>query len=469
MTSHCKYHPGEEATWYCHHDGISFCDDCIAVDEQGEIGRCFICNKPAKQMGRRIARDPFWRILSHFIEYPLSLAPMVVAVVASLGLGVLPASFEGALIAAGLGVLVAGMGAAMMAQTINGVMRPPGFDALQDKDVWVSGFQQWLVFGGAMVGIGMAYVKLGMIMGSLVALGVWLVIPAMLVEIHVGGSLINLLIGPQRLVAHMLTLGGDYFYAGAVLFGLFTGGAIMVSIVHDLLPNLIGWPLAGIIIAWFWFITEHLLGYLCCQNREALGYNRLISANEERRRRARRPEDERRVAVLLREGRFEKVISLYKARLEKKKDDMATNEQYERMLEALGRSEEQLEHADQYLAVMLKYKHEYRVVDLIRRYLEIDAGFRPGTAQLSWDVAQVLADNSQFKLAVSMLQDLHKRAPTWPHLPNAYLFIAKLLKNEFKLDGKAEQYIRFVEQRFHEPKIKKLADDCRAELGMARA
>lgn len=469
MTATCKYHPGEEATWHCAHDGISFCDDCIAVDQQGDMARCFLCNKPANQLGRRIARDPFWRILSHFIEYPLAQAPLVVAAVASVGLGVLPASLEGALIAMGLGILVAGMGAAIMAQTINGVMKPPGFDVLQEKDVWVSGFQQWLVFSGAVVGIGFAYIKLGMIMGSLVALGVWFLVPAILVEIHVGGSLINLLIGPQRVFNHMLTIGLDYLYAAGVLFGLFTGGAIAVSIVHDLLPNLIAWPLAGIVIAWFWYITEHLLGYLCCQHREALGYTRLVSANEERRRRARRPEDERRVGVMLREGRYEKVIALFKARLEKKKDDLSTNEQYERMLEALGRSDEQLEHADEYLLVMLKHKQDYRVVDLVRRYLALDATFKPGTAQLSWDVAQILADNGQHKLAVNLLQDLHKRAPTWPQLPNAYLFIAKLLKNEFKLDGKAEQYIRFVEQRFRQPEIQELAGSCRAELGLAKA
>ncbi|MGB1202811.1 MAG: hypothetical protein ACPG75_04530, partial [Alloalcanivorax venustensis] len=80
-----------------------------------------------------------------------------------------------------------------------------------------------------------------------------------------------------------------------------------------------------------------------------------------------------------------------------------------------------------------------------------------------------LAENGQQKLAVNLLQDLHKRAPTWPQLPAAYLFIARLLKNEFNLPGKAEQYIRFVETRFREPKNQDLARACREELGLARA
>lgn len=466
MKQTCKYHPGEEATWHCHHDGISFCDDCVGVADSGDEARCFLCNKLTEQRGLRVARDPFWRILSHFVEYPLTRDPMLVALAVCLPLGLLPMDWIGLAIAAGLGVGVAGMGNAMTTATLSGVMRAPAASALKDKDVWVRGFQQWLLFAGVVIAIGMSYVQQGMIVGSLIALGIWLLVPALLVEIHVGGSLINIFFGPQRVIGHMLTIGVDYFYAAGALFALFTGGAIIASILHDLLPNLLGWPLAGMVVAWFWYITSHLVGYLCCQHREALGYSKLGSDQAERKRRARRPEDERRVAVLLREGRYDKVVTLFKTKLEKQAGALELNEQYERLLQALERREDQLEHADQYLNVLLKHNQEFKVVDLIKRYREVDGSFRPGTAQLTWDVAQLLADSKQPKLAVSVLQDLHKRAPTWPQLPQAYLFLARLLKNEFNLEGKAQQYIRFVETRFRQPENQALAKACREELGL---
>jgi tetratricopeptide (TPR) repeat protein len=469
MKQTCKYHPAEQANWFCSHDGILFCDDCVAIEESGDRARCFLCNKPVSAVGRRIAQDPFWRILSHFVEYPFAREPMLLALVACLPLGLLPPDLVGFGIAAGLGVLLGGMGAAMAEQTINGQMRPPGIRAVLTADPWPAGVQQWLLFALACIGTGYAYVYLGMIMGSLVALAVWLVLPAFLLELHIGGSLLNVLFQPQRPFGHMFTVGVDYFIAWGVLFGLFTAGAILASILHDLLPHLVGWPLAGMVAAWMYFMTMHLVGYLACQHREALGYLTVATELTERRRRNRRPEDDRRMRVLLQEGRFDKVVSLYKLRLEKRKQDLGLTEQYERILQALGRDEERLELADDYLGLLLKDDQPYRVLELLKRYRETDPAFKPGTAQLTWDVAQLLAENGQQKLAVNLLQDLHKRAPTWPQLPAAYLFIARLLKNEFNLPGKAEQYIRFVETRFREPKNQDLARACREELGLARA
>ena len=49
----------------------------------------------------------------------------------------------------------------------------------------------------------------------------------------------------------------------------------------------------------------------------------------------------------------------------------------------------------------------------------------------------------------------------------AYLFVARLLKKEFNLDSKANQYIRFVETRFRDEKNRQLARQCRDELGIA--
>ena len=140
----------------------------------------------------------------------------------------------------------------------------------------------------------------------------------------------------------------------------------------------------------------------------------------------------------------------------------------DRLLTALGRKEDQLEHASRYLDLLMNNQQEYRVVELVRRYRQMDAGFRPATAQSTWDVAKLLAENGEAKVALNILLDLHKRAPTWPGLAEAYLFVASLLKKEFNLAAKAEQYIRFVETRFRDPKAQQLAAECRTDLGLQK-
>src|SRR5690606_19990078 len=107
-----------------------------------------------------------------------------------------------------------------------------------------------------------------------------------------------------------------------------------------------------------WLVTVHLCGYLVCRHQKNLGYeSHALSESTQRRRRSRRPEEERRQAVMIREGRFDKLINMYKTKLEKQKDSLPFNEQYERLLDALERRQEQLEFADNYLKVLLNNKH----------------------------------------------------------------------------------------------------------------
>ena len=471
MKHTCKYHPGETATWYCPTDGIHFCEDCVASDDSVDGGRarCFVCNKPLKQVGRQIAQDPFWRILSHFIQYPMSRDTMAVAVLLVLGCVILPVSWIGIGVAVLLGLPLGALAVAAVEETVSGRMRPPTYEVLKQSDYYAKGVQFWILFAAAMVGMGFCFLHFGMIEGAGIALLAWLFLTLALVQVIVDGSLLAVL-GIPRLINTLAVLAVDYLLASLFLFATFIGAAIVVSVFYDLLPNFLGLPVSALILAWFFLMTSHLLGYLICQHSERLGYTPPSQDDSTvKHRRARRPEEERRQAVLMREGKFDKVVSSYKLKLEKHAGSLSFNEQYEKLLMALGRKEDLLENATPYLSLLLKNEQEYRVIDLVKRYREMEPGFKPGTAQGTWDVAKLLVENGEKKMALNMLLDLHKRAPTWPGLVEAYLFVATLLKQDFNLSGKAEQYIRFVETRFRDPKSQKLAQECRQELALLRS
>lgn len=470
MKHSCKYHPGEQATWYCQVDGIHFCEDCVASDdsEDGGRARCFLCNKPLEKVGRQHAQEPFWQILSHFVEYPLVREVMLMLAAVALVSAVIPASWIGVAIGAAIGLPLGVTAVAMIEHTVQAQMRAPGFDALRQSELYAKGAQYWLVCVAAMVATGYGFVEAGMLKGTLLALLIWLLVPLVLLQVVVESSLVTVLLAPQRLLGTLVVIGVDYLLAAAFLFGAMLAVAILASIVYDLLPNFVAFPLAVMLIGWFVFAGAHLLGYLLCQHREKLGYtSALQDESGVRQRRARRPEEERRMAVWLREGRYEKVVSSYKTKLEKQGGSLSLNEQYEKVLAALQRQDELLEHATHFVELLLKNQQEYRVMELVKRYRKLDPGFRPSSVQGTWDVAKLLAENGDAKNAVNLLLDLHKRAPTWPGLAEAYLFVARLLKKEFNLDNKANQYIRFVETRFRDEKNRQLARQCRDELGIA--
>lgn len=474
MKHTCKYHPVEGASWYCSEDGIHFCDECVSSSDSGEgvRARCFLCNKLLQQeKGGQSSKGPFWLSLSHFVRYPANKELMLVAAACALLTAVLPVGWVSVAIATVLGLPLGVLGMAIFEQSAGGKMRPPGYRALSNKDLYSAGVQQWLLFAGALVALGFCFLSMGMIKGAGVALLAWLLIPALLIQTAIDGSIINVLLAPQRVLSSAFTIGLDYFLAGLLLFAAFIGVSIAASVVYDLLPSFMSLPVSALGVGWLFLMLSHLLGYLVCQHHEQLEYTSSVIGSDEskRLRRAKRPEEERKVSAWLREGRFNKVVSLYRMKLEKQPDSLAVNDHYERVMSALGRNEELLEHGTAYLEMLMANEQEFRAVEMVKRYRALDPEFRPATAKSTWNVAKLLVDNGQSKIALNMLIDLHKRAPTWPGLAEAYLFVAYLLKTEFKLVAKAEQYVRFVESRFRDPKTQSMAQAFRQENDMVKA
>lgn len=471
MKQTCKYHPNEQASWYDGEAGILFCDSCVASDEttDGSQARSFLSNKPLEQVGRRVAQDPFWGILSHFIEYPLVRDPLLVSAVVALAMVLVPGGLAGVGIAVAVGLLLGGYGAAVFEHSAEGMMKAPEYAVLLKPDSWPMGVQLWLLFAAGGVASGYGYLTYGMLSGSLLALAIWALLPALLIQTFVSGNLAIALLAPQKWLQTLALMPLEYPAMVGVMFFLHTASATFISIAYDLLPGFLSWPIAALMVGWLWLVTMHLGGYLVCRFQKGLGYeSQQLNELAKRRRRSRRPEEERRQAVLLREGRYDKILSGYRAQLEKQKGSLPFCEQYDRLLEIFGRHEEQREFADQYIQVLMANNQITQALDVVRRCRQQDPEFKPGTVQTSWEMAQLFAEQGEPRLAVQMLQDIHKRAPTWPGIADAYLFLATLLVREFKLPAKAEQYIRFVEGRYRDGKNREKAQTCREQLGLMK-
>src|SRR5690606_26698680 len=112
-------------------------------------------------------QDPFWSILSHFIEYPLVTNAAVVMALVAIAMVAVPGGLYGVFIAAAVGALLGVYGAVVMEQSAEGMMKAPDYRALLKPDSWPLGIQLWLLFAGAGIASGYAYFNAGMIEGSL--------------------------------------------------------------------------------------------------------------------------------------------------------------------------------------------------------------------------------------------------------------------------------------------------------------
>jgi tetratricopeptide (TPR) repeat protein len=465
MKQVCKYHPGEEASWYCAHDGLLLCDTCAAVQpvQEERSAWCFVCNDWLRPVSAGVEGPWFWSILAHFVRYPLAPGPLVAALLPMLVAAVAPRDLVGLAAVLGAGALCAKLGHRVIADSIRGSMNPPGAAALTESRGWPQGLAQWVVFAAATGGIAAAWWYLGLIAGSLLALVVWSVVPGMILGVQ-DEETPTAILDLRNAGATILALNISYWILVLVLFAGFLVVAALASVLLDLLPAQAAWPLSALLVLWFWFALVHVLGYLGFQYAGPLGFSRGRKGRGNRG--AARPEAERRLEVLMKAGQYGKVVKAYEQLLEKNTNSLQYHDDYFKLLCALRDNQALLDHACAYLNAVHLSGQDYRMPSLVSFYRDLDPDFRPDTGQLSRDLAGVLADQGRYKEAVQMLQDLHKRAPTWPGVAEAYLFVARVLVEQFNLTGKANQFIKFVEQRFRDQQVQDEAAQCRQALGL---
>ena len=188
---YCKYHPGTEALWYCSHDGLHLCQQCVESRE-GSLteARCLLCNQELQSTAQGQG-GPLWRQLDRYLRYPFAplLLPVLLvwALLAAL-VPPLPVLVPVALLG---GLPAWGFGRAVMAlRSHPGKVRKiavPGWDCLSDMAGWRAALLQALPALMVMVPAGFMLVWVSVSAGLLIgALGLFLV-PAFWLAIQVQG------------------------------------------------------------------------------------------------------------------------------------------------------------------------------------------------------------------------------------------------------------------------------------------
>ena len=72
VNRYCKYHPGTQALWYCSHDGLHLCQQCVDGRNDSLIeARCLLCNQELES-SEQGQGGPLWRQLDRYLRYPFT-------------------------------------------------------------------------------------------------------------------------------------------------------------------------------------------------------------------------------------------------------------------------------------------------------------------------------------------------------------------------------------------------------------
>lgn len=455
---YCKYHPGTEALWYCSHDGLHLCQQCVESRE-GSLteARCLLCNQELHSTAQGQA-GPLWRQLDRYLRYPFAplLLPVLLvwALLAAL-VPPLPVLVPVALLG---GLPAWGFGRAVMAlRSHPGKARKiavPGWDCLSDMAGWRAAMLQALPVLMVMVPAGFMLVWVSVSAGLLIgALGLFLV-PAFWLAIQVQGA------QPGSFAAaltYIFSAPRDYLVAGLLASVGWLLGVALVAVAVDVMPLSLAQGVAGALAALWWLALACLCGDILARHGRLWGLDQGV-------RKASAPLEERRQWVQLCAGRFDKVLLSTGKSLTHKGATVADWQRYDRLLEITGREDERRSQAPAYLEKMVLACAWSEALVLLSREREITPGWLPASPSLRLALARGIHEQAP-KMAVALLKDLHDRYPDFSELGDAYLLLAKILAEQFGLAGKAEQYLRFVESQCRDAKLRKQVADYRAAWG----
>jgi hypothetical protein len=447
MTFYCKYHVLDVASWRCSGCHIDYCDVCSpeTAGESSVARYCPHCNGELRPLGGAHAAQPFWRRLTDFLRYPLSPIGMLLIVTALLLPMPMTTDVLGYAAMFGALMLVTRYGWSSLEVASTGNLQPPEMSKLLK-----SGGTELALSVGAVVAAfaavtGFVFLK-SAFYGALIGAVFLCLLPLFLVASGVNRS-IGSALSVEGFKTSASGIGLLYLVVCILVSGLFLILQSLVSLFSDILPLSIGRGLASGVYAYFLMVIFPFAGYLLFQFQESLGF---AARDDGGLRKTKKRVDplQVRLEMMLKEGSYAKALALLKGQTQKKGSTLASHEKYHKLLLAMNDLEGVREHAEVYFRMLLENGYDSQALTLMRSLTGSIPGYKPADPDVCYELAMAFERMGDFKLAVHVLNGLHKDASNFVRLPDAYLLAARLLFESLGMPAKAVALVTFLEGRY---------------------
>lgn len=213
-------------------------------------------------------------------------------------------------------------------------------------------------------------------------------------------------------------------------------------------PIWISQPLSGFLNSTFTLILFNMLGYLLFQYQEELGFAADIQDEiEDTHQRDRSSRFDADIDMNLKDGNYDRVQGMLKESLKQNRLDPVRIEQLYQLLVARNDAVELYQYHPRVLSWLANRNDGEGIASALTMLDQAEPGFKLDDAELAVRCAQCLYHRSQFKLALRLLQDFHKRFPDSEELAPAYLLVAQTLANGMNQWEKASAFLTFIQKR----------------------
>lgn len=390
---------------------------------------------------------PFWQRLTDFLRYALS----------PIGFGLLLLAFviplllpQGAVVHAARLAFLAGLTIYLWAafeQVAAGNLQPLGpqdFIKFRHHELALKLGLVLALLAGL---VAYVYLARSQFYGTLFAVIVLGLLPALLMGVGINRNVGS---GFSRDGVVAVLMGVGPVYAALFLLPVLLLAALQsfVGLFADILPLALGQALAMVAHTYLAITVFVLSAYALFQFQDELAYTPEGSAGNKRKIYKKGDPVQIQLEMFLKEGSYGKAVTLLKADAEKKIASISQHERYHKLIWVMKSDEALQAHATPYLKALLQAGRGVQAANVFRDYGQRYPDFRLADPGLRFDLAQVFEEQGDFKLAVHVLNGLHKDHPHYPALPDAYLLAARLLSEKLGMPQKAFALVQFLHGRY---------------------
>lgn len=388
----------------------------------------------------QITIQPFWNRLSDISLYPFRGAALISLVVYSLGslLGFLPGI--GWILQLVIWVASYRYAFEILVRTAHGQMDAPEFATHTDTGVVWRFIVLWLICLFLFL---LASLLGGPWLGILTLLLLSLLLPGAIISLAMDGSLPQAL-DPRTAFAIMSRIGAPYFAAFGLLFVIQVSAATAGNWLAQFMPPFLAELLATTASLWGLFVAFHLMGYLCFQYHEALGFEPEEHGKAHSGPRTRDSTLMEEAEALVADGQVDTAIARIAQEMQERAVPIPAHELYRKLLHSRGDQARLQAHASLYLnLLMMEKQQERRALALLREALDIDRSFTSPQPEEAHRLARRARDLGQTQLALDIWLPMIKRWPREPGSVDWALEAADLLIQRNRL-ALARQMLGYV-------------------------
>lgn len=458
----CKYHPQTPARWRCESCEINFCSGCVkGVAKQ--IPDCPVCKRELSSLGSANLIKPFWARLREFFLYPLHPAPLLVMFVLSVAAFLIvqiPGSYRSIevllwpiprydLFAIPFYFVYLKYAQSVLEDTAHGHLkpRPLSFEKLTENGmIVIKMFTVLFVFYLLKI----AAVDLFNVLGEqLLNLVLVFATPAVLMVLFMEDNLFSAL-NPETVGTLMLRIGTPYIFLFALLYSLQQAKKFIFGMLFGVFEPALTVALFEFVSMYFYLIMFNMMGYLLYQHHEALGFDIDVEVEDyiDKKKKS-EPEAEvspelRAVEILIHEGKTEDAVRQLQGVIRNTPTDTEARERMLKLLRLTGDMSLFREQGQSYISYLMNENKMAQAKKVYQSCVEYDKTFKPQKASERVELATLFRHNGQHKLAMALLNNLHKDFPNYDNVPQAYLMVAQILCEQFNEDERARQVLEFV-------------------------